>query len=229
MNEELETCKVDLNMKENLEDIYNNPVVQMLLSVLNVCPGIKDGVDSAVAIALSSFQKKKITKLLELIFRDSKVTMDDVKDVTVIMEFAKMLDAVKRLSRNGKIKYLANLMRGSICDIRKGEVDEFEERLESLLLLSEREIHLLEILFQCEEKNMPVKNKLDYVKSWNDFLKQTKKIFSFNETDACSHIMAITKSGYCLVEWRSGLNNTGTMFAYTTPAYHRLRQIILEE
>lgn len=203
--------KCNLINAEDIKDIYDNPIVQTFISILSKFPGFKDGVDAAIEKALTEFQHRKRKELFEIILEDNTITMDDVNDVTVLMEFAKVLDVVNRLARNGKVKYFARLLRSSIKEIRAGKIDEFEERLAGL---SEREIDLLELLYRCEENCKANENRFNASKSWKSFVDETNVRYGFNETDVASAMMAIARSGFCMSEWSAGLNNGDTRVMY---------------
>lgn len=237
MNEELEKCKAELKKAETAESIFDHPAVQFIESMLGMIPVVDAGVncvDAAVKKRLIDFRTSKQEELFEIIFADNSITIEDVSDVTVLMEFAKVLDAVNRLSRNGKVKYFAGLLKSSIPEIRTGNVDEFEEWMDHLGWLSVREIRLLKLLYCCEEKcrvkSMNNGEKFNVSDSWNTFVVKAKEQYGFNETETATAMMAITRSGFCMSEWNATLNNSGTLVIYTTPSYRKfLKRILMEQ
>lgn len=233
MNEKIEADIISLENSEHLYDIYNNPAVQGLLgAIFGLVPGGKDAVDAAFMQSFETFQKKKLAELFDVIMEDQSITVEDVKDVTVILEFAKLINVTNHLSKNGKIKYLGNLMRYSISEIKDGNVDEFEERLNKLEILSEREILLLETLYKCEDEkgelNRP-ENRLsssEVKEAWKLFKRTCVKEFGMNDTDITAAMFSVMRTGFCIGEWSAGLSNPGTVVFYTTPEYHRFREKI---
>lgn len=112
MSEEFEIVKSELNATTEVNDIWENPVVKFVLQFIPI-PTVAD---SAIGKAFEIHQRKKQEQLFEMILEDGTITIDDVKDVDCIMEFAKTMDVVNRLIRNDKIKYLAYLLKNSIKD-----------------------------------------------------------------------------------------------------------------
>lgn len=231
--DKLESLKDSLKNSETVSEIYNNPAVQFIIGNLNIVPGgIKDVIDAGITQALQMFQEKKRTKLFEIIFGDYSIQTKDVSDVKVIFEFAKLLNVVNHLAKADKIQYLGELMKNSIPDIRKGYIDEFEEGLGKLEMLSDREIILIEELYQCEQEcvvknhNPQIKN-FNHYKSWEVFQKKCHEKYDMKKTDISSMMCSIMRSGFCMIEWTTGLDNAGTMMCYTTPEYHKFRNKIL--
>lgn len=109
MNEKTEIAKLDLENTNNVLDIYNNPVVKALLGVisgdLNI---IGSFVENGFEKELQRRQKEKEKALLEAIFLDGSVTLDDISE-DFIFEFAMTYNAVMHLLHNEKIIYFANL------------------------------------------------------------------------------------------------------------------------
>lgn len=229
MNEELEVIKTSMSNTTDLEDIYMNPVVQGILGA--ILPGVKDFADAAVVKGVKLFQEKKLKELFECVMADHSITLEDVKNVTVIMEFANMINVTNYLSKNGKIKYLGSLMRNSISDVRAGNVDEFEERMNKIVMMSEREIMLLETLFKCEvesgEVDCHAENPLkefNVKEAWKLFKEKCADDLGMNVTDTTAAMFSIMRTGFCIGEWSAGISNPGTVMFYTTPEYHKFRE-----
>lgn len=152
--EKIENIKQKLNNTEELADIKNNPVVKAtILSVVKSIPIIGELIDSSMDMCLTSFQQNKRKELIEMVLSDANITFDMVNDVEFIMNFAKTLEAVNRLSSNDKIKYFANLIKNGYFTSNKIENDLFEECLRLLSVLSYREIEYLYFLYKYQKEN----------------------------------------------------------------------------
>ena len=112
-----------------IESIWENPVVQSLVAVLDVVPGVGTVVDSSVKYMLGGYQKKKLEILFKHILDDTSITVEQVSNVTVLMEMARIIDVVTRLQCNDKIQYFSNLMK---CAIQ--EVDTYVNRINRIFL-----------------------------------------------------------------------------------------------
>lgn len=217
MNEEFEIAKSESNATAEIKDIWENPVVKFLLQFIP----IPAGADSAVGKAFEVYQRKKQEQLFEIILEDDTITIDDVKDIECIMEFAKTMEVINRLIRNDKIKYLAYLLKNSIKD-KKRNIDEFEELLSKFSTLSVREIELLHLLYEAENKKMLKDQNGQMVfnknESWKAFMDEVKLIYGLNESEIISKMLGIMRTGFCICEWKANLSDTGIV-VYTTPEY----------
>lgn len=221
MNEEFEVLKSELNATIEIKDIWENPVVKFLLQFIT----IPTGADSAIGKAFERHQMKKQEQLFEIILEDGTITIDDVNDVECIMEFAKTMEVVNRLIRNDKIKYLAYLLKNSIKD-KKRNIDEFEEVLSKFNTLSMREIELLNLLYETENKNMirdQTNGQIIFNKneSWKAFINEAKLIYELNESEITSKMLGIMRTGFCICEWKANLSDTG-LVVYTAPEYRNM-------
>lgn len=113
MNEELEQAKLSLQNMNDLVDIKGNPVVSsILMAPIKAIPVIGDLVDSTTDELLENFQQKKEQELIDVILNDSNsITTEMVNDVEFIINYARVVDAVRKLATNDKVKYFANLIR----------------------------------------------------------------------------------------------------------------------
>lgn len=201
MNEEFDLTKVELQNAVDINEIYNNPVVKTVFGALNLFSGLGQGLDAAVAMQISQFQKNKQDKLVEIIFADDSITMDDVQDLSFIMEFANMLKVVRQLSSNKKLDYIGKLFKNSFTN-KNGDSDEFEEFLFRLESLSYREIKILHYLWSCGDKVPRIygNNKVDQVAAWDYFKANcVNDLNEFNlEYDIIMSILSGTvRSGFC--------------------------------
>lgn len=220
MNEEFEIVKSELNAMTEIKDIWENPVVKSLLQFIP----IPTGADSAIGKAFEIRQKKKLEQLFEIILEDDAITTDDVNDVECIMVFAKTIEVVNRLIRNDKIKYLAYLLKNTIKD-KKRNIDEFEELLSKLSTLSVREIELLHLLYEAENKNMNGQKLFNKNESWKAFMNEAKSLYGLNESEIISRMLGIMRTGFCICEWKANLSDTGIV-VYTAPEYRNMLRII---
>lgn len=222
MNENFELVKDEINAMSEMEDIWENPIVKF---IVNHIPFISSAVDSAVAKLIENHQKKKLEELFEIILQSNDITMDDIKDVECIMMIAKTVDVVNHLIKNQKIKYLGKLLKNSIKD-RERNIDEFEELLNKLSNLSIREIDMLFLLSQEEERNSTFDNNgkksINIEKSWASFVEKAKSEFDINESEVISTMLGVMRTGFCVAEWRTYLNGMASVIIYTSPEYYKL-------
>ena len=105
MNEELESVKLSLQNINDIVDIKGNPVVSsVLMAPVKAIPIIGDLIDSSADALLDDFQKKKEQELIDVILTNSTaITTEMVNDVEFIINYARVVEAVKRLATNDKI------------------------------------------------------------------------------------------------------------------------------
>ena len=109
-----EDKKYSLETAETINDVWNNPVTKTLVNACKFLAPLSDVIENGIGKLIAEHQKKKLEELLEAILSDGMITTQQVEDVTVIMEFAKMVDVVNRLASNDKIKYLGYLFKNTI-------------------------------------------------------------------------------------------------------------------
>lgn len=200
MNEEFDVVQSELSTLTEVEDIWQNPVVQALYGALNIFPPLATMVNSVVSKKLSEHQERKQEELCRIIFADNGITLDSVQNVAFIMEYARMLDVVNRLATNEKVKYIANLFKRTFsngCDPKN--IPEFEEYLHRLDYMSYREIDLLFLLYQCEQDPL-IHNKKSlskYDEAWDKFKEEAAKIYDIDENIIVSMISGLTMTGFC--------------------------------
>lgn len=221
MNEKLDIVKSEYKAMQDLKGIWNNPMVQFIISNIPCISTISTIVDGSIQYLIDERQKKKMEELLETVFLDSSITLDDLYDVDHIMEFAKVMDVVNHLIRNDKVKYFGKLLKSTIHSGNKN-IDEFEELLNKLNELSLREIDLLFLLAETE-KNHIIKDSnnndtIDYTKSWKDFVEKVKDEYDMNETEIDSSMLGIMRTGFCMSDWNFSFSKAGLVM-YTTPSY----------
>ena len=156
MNEELESVKLSLQNINDIVDIKGNPVVSsVLMAPVKAIPIIGDLIDSSADALLDDFQKKKEQELIDVILTNSTaITTEMVNDVEFIINYARVVEAVKRLATNDKIKFFGNLIRNGYLSGEHIENSEFEEYIDILNTMSYREIkYLVDYKIYCEEQD----------------------------------------------------------------------------
>ena len=110
--EAIECAKLNLQNADTIMDIKHNPVASAAISFIKTIPCIGDLIDDSLEYALTDFQSKKQQQLLEVISNTpvGKVTSDMINDVEFIMSFAKINNAVNKLSNGDKVKFYGNLL-----------------------------------------------------------------------------------------------------------------------
>lgn len=203
MNEEEKNIELfikEYNCINDLNSIWNNPVLKMIRSMFNILPvPLNELVDASIEEIFHDFQSSKDKELCELIFSDESITLDDVKEVTFITDFARSLSAVRRLSSNKKVVYIANLFRNYHDTGVNEEVDEFEEFLSRLEDLSYRELKILAYLCECENKvpHIEPDKAVDQIATWDYFETTASKEFDLNINDIKSIMAGTVRSGFC--------------------------------
>ena len=153
--EAIECAKLNLQNADTIMDIKHNPVASAAISFIKAIPCIGDLIDDSLEYALTDFQSKKQQQLLEVISNTpvGKVTSDMINDVEFIMSFAKINNAVNKLSNGDKVKFYGNLLvNGYLGEGDRMLVDEFEEYLELINSLSYRELKYLSFFKEYSDK-----------------------------------------------------------------------------
>lgn len=192
--EEFESKKLSLNNVEQLANIKANPVVKAsIFSVITAVPIIGDLIDITIDAMLTDFQDKKRRELLEIILSDGeRITSDMVNDVELILNFARILEAVNRLATNEKVKYFANLLKNGYFTEDKIKNYEFEEYFDTLNTMSYREIEIL-LLFYKYTSN----RELNSQKDWQDnYLNEVKAQFDLENTEIISILNSLQRTGF---------------------------------
>lgn len=149
-----EATKQELTDLEEFAAIKDNPIVKStILYVLKLVPVLGELLDSSMDASLTHFQEKKRKELIGYILSNDNITSEQVNDVEFIMNFAKTLEAVNRLATNDKVKFFANLLKNSYFTDDKTENDEFEENIDILSRLSNREIQYMLFLYEYQKDN----------------------------------------------------------------------------
>lgn len=232
MDEKLENVMESVVNFQNVNDIWNNPVVKVLYQSVQRLPVIGEIVGESIGALLEEHQQKKVSKLFEVILKDDLVTLDMVNRVDVIMEFAKTLEVVNRLVSNEKVKYLGNLFRNTMT-LENIDFDEYEEFLAKINDLSCRELDLLFYLYEAQENNIKKFNdknseerNFDPKMVWGDFLKNFKKENDMSDGTITAIISGTMRSGfvaYIPMETPIGIQG----FFTTTPYFEKFVKKII--
>jgi hypothetical protein len=135
--------------------------------------------------------------------------------------------AALRTQRNEKIQSLARLLRSSTEDGKIATVDEYEEFLNILTELSQRELSVLVMLDQYETRYPLQADENDLQRAnrfWDAFVQQISQDFSIELREVDSVLTRLNRSG-CYETF------TGGFFDYTggkgkiTPLFHRLKEL----
>lgn len=230
MNEEFSIVKSELNAIAEVEDIWQNPVVQAIYEVLHIFPPLATMINSTIAKKISEHQKRKQEELCKIIFADNNITLDSVQDINFIMEYARMLDVVNRLATNEKVKYIANLFKRTFSN--EGDhknIPEFEEYLHRLDYMSYREIDLLFLLYQCERtvSAFDRSSLAKYDEAWERFKEEAQKKYNLDENIIESIMSGLAMTGFCR-EINSMIPSAGVVEEpyYTTEYFARFLKLI---
>lgn len=211
-----------------LHDVWKNPVVQCLYKALNLLPSPADVlVEGSIEFMLTHFQNAKEEELLDRIFSDNYITMEDLQDVQFILDFAKILAAVRRLSSNKKVVYMANLFKYYHHGQQKS-TDEFEEYLRRIEELSNRELEILAFLYHCEFRVPRIQptNEIDQKAVYNLFEKEAPSEFNLSLDDILSILVGVTRSGFCSywgVNYPGRIKNIYYITEYFRRFYEKIR------
>nr|WP_296267592.1 hypothetical protein [uncultured Merdimonas sp.] len=149
--------------------------------------------------------KRKQQNVIEDLIKSRSITEEDIQDIDYMTEFAKLLEAVKRTHGNTKIKYMKDIFKGTICNGRK-EYDLYEEYLQRVYDMSEREMNILLIMHKCEKKEWMTNYNCDsreqkIARSWHEEKLSAKEKLGIDEATLRSIIIGMQRTGFCTVEY----------------------------
>lgn len=222
-NLDLEKIKKQLHRFEKAQDIVENPVGQIIFSLIDEFP-ILGAIKIMAESSLDSFQQKKRKKLCNIIFSDNKITEEMVKDVSFIMEFYKLIEVVDRLSTNTRVEYLGNLFKNTVLLETENKYDNFNEYLYRFKKMSEREIEILYMLFEEMgpiklEELITVESQQEMARTWREFSIKATKHFSIDQSVLISILTGIQRTGFCSLELIHCAG--GDMSVFITTKYFR--------
>lgn len=226
--------KADLETTEMFNDIHNNPVIKNLCSVLGCAFGIfplADIIPDAVSKLLNDDLKRKQQRVITDLLMSKSITEYDVEDIGFVTEFAKLLEAVKRTNGNTKIKYMTDIFKGTVCNGEK-EYDSYEEYLQRIYDMSEREIRILLIMNRCEQKeeNMNYRNdtreqKLGRI--WHEEKITVKNELGIDEATLRSILIGLQRTGFCASEYLN-YESSGTVVYILTRYFKDFMEFVTD-
>lgn len=216
MKNEIERQKCRIHSWEHLEKAYNNPMLMVQKECAKAVPGVGLGVSITDSLLSSLIQKQiqKNHKELLKCLKDAspEIVLEDVSEEEFIMDYVNLHIVVERLRSNEKIQFLANLFISAHCGQTCCNLDEYDEMINRLNMLSLREISMLQILHKYGESTEvfyeQIQDELDLAKDMTDSL-----------------LTSITKTGFCKEKTGVYLNYQGNSF-YTTDLFSRFLALI---
>lgn len=206
MTEDIESVKLSLQNINDIIDIKENPVVaSVLMAPVKAIPILGDLIDSSLENHLSDFQRKKEQELIDVILKNSTaVTTEMVNDVEFIINYARVVEAIKRLATNDKVKFFGNLIRNGYLSMECIESSEFDEYVDILNTMSYREIkYLTDYKEYCEAKENCKKDKSKILKRktpnynyWRSFLETYTIAHNIEKNELYYAFSRIKRTGF---------------------------------
>lgn len=193
-------AKQSLKKTDKIVDIWSHPIAKFMI---NIIPYLGSSIDSGIQAELDRFQRAKQEELFEIILEDGSITLEDVSDVTVIMQMKKCIDSINKLTTNKKVQYYAQLMKSAIKKENCDE-DSFDEWLERLNTLSYREIELLVDLYHNQKEKIGCIKLEDKTERphelepiWDQFLEKECKKYNVSKDEITAQVMGLCRTGFC--------------------------------
>lgn len=193
---------------ETVENIWDHPVVQCLISAVGEICSISplvDLVNNGVSKMLEKQMKRKQEQLLQELLDSRALTEENIKNVDFVIEFAKLLSAVNRTRDNTKIQCMVKIFKGTVCYDKK-DYDLYEEYLQRVYDMSEREMNILFIMHECEKKEELTnysgdsrEQKIERI--WHEEKQFAKEKLGIDEATLRSIIIGMQRTGFCTVEY----------------------------
>lgn len=211
MNEELEQIKSSLQSVNELIDIKGNPVVTAgVAGLVGKIPVIGDLINSSIDRTLEDFQQNKEQELIDVILSDSSaITTEMVNDVEFLINYARVVDAVRRLASNDKVAFFGNLIRNGYLSGEHINVSRFDEYINILNTMSYREIqYLVDYKKFCEEsiiksKVSKITRKNTYNNKWYAFSKEYAKTQGLTIPELYSIFIRLKQTGFLEEEYET--------------------------
>ena len=219
----------------SIDRIKDNLAKDTILSVLSSVPVIGAFVDNNTEKLLTKFQHDKRQGLLDVILSETAyVTNEMVNNVEFILDFAKTLEAVNKLSSNSKVKFFGNLLRNSYLSKNKAKNYEFENNFQLLLSLSYSDIIIMESLKSNYRKipDNPSENMVEFKETLEQTINgitnelQIPREIVIATLDKLSGMGVCTKTTYH--SFTFGLSKSQVHYI-TSPLYLSLREFILSK
>jgi len=238
MNDELDLAKLNVKNINDIADIKSNPVIEGLMSTVRAVPVIGDLIDSSINTTISKFQHEKEKEFIDVILKDKgSITSEEVNDIEFIFNYAKTMEAVKRLTANDKIKYFGNLIRNGYLSGEKISNNDFEEYMDILNTMSYREIESLVDFKTFSDDSNGKKSYNPY--PWPKFQKEYAKKLNISPNEVYGIFMRIKQTGLVeeLFETESGDVDDNTVSELSVDGggfrvveyYEKFKNIVLRE
>lgn len=207
------------------ESVYlDSPWLRALVQCI---PYVGSGLDTIVAHYLTQIEEKRMRVFFdELAKGPLELTEQLVQEVEFLHRFTAATRAALRTERAKKIRYFARLLSASVAESL--DLSEYEEYLDILDDLSEREIAVLVLLskYEAAEPCRPGENELQRAnRFWRAFLEDLESELGISKEVADPILTRLNRTG--LYE-----TFTGSYFNYTggkgklTPLYWRLERLV---
>lgn len=210
MYEDFEQIKSSLQSVNELIDIKGNPVVTAgVAGVVGKIPVIGDLVNASIDKTLEDFQQNKEQELIDVILSDSAtITREMVNDVEFLINYARVVEAIKRLASNDKVVFFGNLIRNGYLSGNHIGVNEFDEYLNILSTMSYREIqYLVDYKKFCEQsaaKSKSLKTRgHTYNNKWYSFSKEYAKTQGLTIPESYSIFIRLKQTGFLEEEYET--------------------------
>ncbi len=205
MPSDFELVKISLHNANELVNMKNNPVVDsVLLAPVRALPIIGDLIDSSTNKLLDNYQKEKEEELANFILKNGTlITSSMVNDVEFIINFNRVIEAIRRLATNDKVEFFGNLIRNGYLSGNHIDSNLFDEYLNTLNTMSYREIqYLVDYKLYCEEKSKnekrnskKIKGKVSYCR-WGVFSRDYTMQNNITRSELSSAFMRIKQTGF---------------------------------
>ncbi len=210
---EFEKQKQENQKIESTIEIIHKPSISSFINLLSNVPFFGDLLISTTDDKLASFQKSKRESFYKYICDSPElITTDKVNDVTLLMEFARTLDVINKLSSNDKVMYIAKLFKACFLEYDNIDVYEYEEYLIRINDLSYRELELLILLRKHGGNN-------------DEFDQEVERIYHMDREMTISILNGIARSGFCKERVGAFLDYAGGDFT-TTSYFERFLSMI---
>lgn len=228
---------------EKKMDTFDNPVVNVLKSIVDKYIPIPIPIDAVMdpihALLRKDYERKEGI-LFEAIIKDDKITLKDIQDVKVIIEFIKLYKVAMHVTNNEKLQFLGNLFRNSVLDDEQNtnKYEEYEEFLERINMLSYRELQILAYLRKCgdkvphiinvtpdvqeenEEQNKYISTQVDQAEAWKYFKNNCVNELKLDYDIIFSILVGTERSGFCF-HWDELYPGGSNKVFYTTTYFER--------
>ena len=214
-----------LKKLEITKNILDDPKIKVLCSAIESIPGgaiIISPLEDIIEPKLQKEIERKKENLIEQVFNGNLITIDDLNDIDFITEFRRLYEAVMKARGNKKIQYMVDLFKGTVCNKDRG-FNMFEECLNELSGMSEREIDLLFELYDCRKKG-----NIDAENLGEMFYGEVKNKFGISKDMTDAILSKLRKTGFVIENQDIYASGTGLEY-YITEYGEEMIKIILDK